>query len=85
MLKVFTRLAIVQCRELSQLNIHFTVQMLEFYEMDDEALNVLNNYASDRSFPPNPNAQVYLYHFLKKHDSPPKKIMTALKVQIQML
>lgn len=54
--------------------------MLEFYEDHDFALKVLNDYAYDNSFPPNPNAQVYLYQYLKRHDASEKKLMKVLKV-----
>ncbi|KAM4712515.1 TATA box-binding protein-associated factor RNA polymerase I subunit A isoform 2-T2 [Anableps anableps] len=55
------------------------VEMLEFYGDYEEALKVLNSYAYDNSFPPNPNAHVYMYQFLKRHDSPEKKLMKVLK------
>lgn len=54
--------------------------MLEFYDDYEEALNVLNDYTYDSSFPPNPNAHVYMYQFLKRHNAPEKKLMKALKV-----
>ncbi|XP_041814929.1 TATA box-binding protein-associated factor RNA polymerase I subunit A [Chelmon rostratus] len=56
------------------------VEMLEFYEDHDFALKVLNDYAYDNSFPPNPNAQVYLYQYLKRHDASEKKLMKVLKI-----
>ncbi|KAG8011442.1 TATA box-binding protein-associated factor RNA polymerase I subunit A [Nibea albiflora] len=56
------------------------VDMLEFYEDNEEALKVLNKYAYDNAFPPNPNAHVYLYQYLKKHDAPDKKLMKELKI-----
>ncbi|XP_070843068.1 TATA box-binding protein-associated factor RNA polymerase I subunit A [Chaetodon trifascialis] len=56
------------------------VEMLEFYEGHEEALKVLNDYAYDSSFPPNPNAHVYLFHYLKQHDASEKKLMKVLKV-----
>ncbi|XP_008395728.1 TATA box-binding protein-associated factor RNA polymerase I subunit A [Poecilia reticulata] len=55
------------------------VEMLEFYGDNEEAQKVLNHYAYDNSFPPNPNAHVYLYQFLKRHDTPDKKLMKVLK------
>lgn len=55
------------------------VEMLEFYEDHEEALKVLNDYAYDSTFPPNPNAHVYLYQYLKRHDTPEKKLMKVLK------
>ncbi|CAJ1077081.1 TATA box-binding protein-associated factor RNA polymerase I subunit A [Xyrichtys novacula] len=56
------------------------VEMLDIYEDHTEALNVLEKYANDSSFPPNPNAHVYLYQFLKRHDFPVKEKRKVLKV-----
>ncbi|XP_053737230.1 TATA box-binding protein-associated factor RNA polymerase I subunit A isoform X1 [Synchiropus splendidus] len=42
------------------------VEMLQYYNDHEGAINILHNYASDSSFPPNPNAQVYLYQYLLK-------------------
>lgn len=56
--------------------------MLEFYEDHDEALKVLNDYAYDNTFPPNPNAHVYLYQYLKRHNTTDKKLIKALKVKL---
>ncbi|XP_069787474.1 TATA box-binding protein-associated factor RNA polymerase I subunit A isoform X2 [Narcine bancroftii] len=56
------------------------INLLDFYDGSEEALKVLNNYASDSRFPPNPNAHVYLYEFLKRHGSPPKKLVKVLRV-----
>ncbi|XP_072301987.1 TATA box-binding protein-associated factor RNA polymerase I subunit A [Eucyclogobius newberryi] len=56
------------------------VEMLEFYDDHEEALRVLNDYAYDNGFPPNPNAHVYLYQFMKRHDTPPKKLIKVLKI-----
>ncbi|XP_039980389.1 TATA box-binding protein-associated factor RNA polymerase I subunit A [Xiphias gladius] len=56
------------------------VEMLEFYEDHNEALKVLNDYAYDNSFPPNPNAHVYLYRYLKQHDASERKLMKVLKI-----
>ncbi|XP_029352620.1 TATA box-binding protein-associated factor RNA polymerase I subunit A isoform X2 [Echeneis naucrates] len=55
------------------------VEMLEFYEDHNEALNVLNDYAYDKNFPPNPNAHVFLYQYLKRHDASDKKQMKVLQ------
>ncbi|XP_028997547.1 TATA box-binding protein-associated factor RNA polymerase I subunit A isoform X2 [Betta splendens] len=55
------------------------VEMLEFYEDHEEALKVLNDYAYDNSLPPNPNAHVYLYQYLKRHNAPQRKLMKVLK------
>lgn len=59
--------------------------MLEFYGDHDEALKVLNDYAYDNSFPHNPNAHVYIYQYLKRHDAPEKKLMKVLKVKQPLL
>ncbi|XP_042247423.1 TATA box-binding protein-associated factor RNA polymerase I subunit A [Thunnus maccoyii] len=56
------------------------VEMLEFYEDHEEALKVLNDYAYDHTFPPNPNAHVYLYQYLKRHDTSERKLMKVLKI-----
>ncbi|XP_059211661.1 TATA box-binding protein-associated factor RNA polymerase I subunit A [Centropristis striata] len=56
------------------------VEMLEFYGDHDEALKVLNDYAYDSNFPPNPNAHVYLYEYLKRQDTPERKLMKVLKI-----
>ncbi|XP_070782449.1 TATA box-binding protein-associated factor RNA polymerase I subunit A [Enoplosus armatus] len=56
------------------------VEMLEFYEHHEEAEKVLNDYAYDNNFPPNPNAHVYLYQYLKRHDTSQRKLMKVLKI-----
>ncbi|KAJ7988023.1 hypothetical protein DPEC_G00319330 [Dallia pectoralis] len=56
------------------------VDMLEFYGDLDGAFAVLSDYAYDSSFPPNPNAHVYLYTYMKKHNHPSKKLLKALKI-----
>uniref|UniRef100_UPI0037E706E6 TATA box-binding protein-associated factor RNA polymerase I subunit A n=1 Tax=Semicossyphus pulcher TaxID=241346 RepID=UPI0037E706E6 len=56
------------------------VEMLEFYEDHEGALKVLNDYAYDSNFPPNPNAHVYLYQYLKLHDTPDRKLTKVLKI-----
>lgn len=58
--------------------------MLEFYEDHEEALKVLNDYAYDHTFPPNPNAHVYLYQYLKRHDPSERKLMKVLKVRTKI-
>ncbi|KAG7460753.1 hypothetical protein MATL_G00202280 [Megalops atlanticus] len=55
------------------------VNMLEFYNDRDGALDVLNEYAYNNSFPPNPNAHVYLYQYLRKHQAPQKKLFKVLR------
>lgn len=55
--------------------------MQEFYGNHEDALKVLNDYAFDSSFPPNPNAHVYLYQYLLKHsDASDRKLRHVLKV-----
>lgn len=54
--------------------------MIEHYENHDEVLRVLNVYAYDGSFPPNPNAYVYLYQYLKQHNSTERQLIKILKV-----
>ncbi|KAM3861037.1 TATA box-binding protein-associated factor RNA polymerase I subunit A [Diretmus argenteus] len=56
------------------------VDMLEFYDDHEEALKILNDYAYDSTFPPNPNAHVYLYQYLKRHNASEKKLMKVLKI-----
>lgn len=56
------------------------VEMLEFYEDHEEAKRVLNDYAYDNAFPPNPNAHVYLYQYLKRHNAPAKKLIKVLSI-----
>ncbi|MBN3305920.1 TAF1A polymerase, partial [Amia calva] len=56
------------------------INMLEYYKDYDEALKVLNDYAYDNRFPPNPNAHVYLYQFLRKHHASKKKLFKVLRV-----
>lgn len=60
----------------------FFWQMLEFYEHHKEALQVLNDYAYDSNFPPNPNAHVYLYQYLKRQGASEKRLMKVLKVKL---
>ncbi|XP_056149998.1 TATA box-binding protein-associated factor RNA polymerase I subunit A isoform X2 [Lampris incognitus] len=61
------------------------VNMLEFHNDHDGALEVLNNYAYDDTFPQNPNAHIYLYRFLKKQGAPGKKLMKVLKILHKMV
>lgn len=55
--------------------------MLEFYNDQDGAENILKDYAYDKAFPANPNAHIYLYEFLKKNNAPEKKLIKVLEVQ----
>lgn len=59
--------------------------MLVYYDNHEEALTVLTNYAYDDKFPPNPNAYVYLYKFLKEHDPSERNLIKVLKVHISFL
>lgn len=54
--------------------------MLVYYDNHEEALTVLSNYAYDDRFPPNPNAYVYLYKFLKEHNPSKRKLLKVMKV-----
>ncbi|KAM9778192.1 TATA box-binding protein-associated factor RNA polymerase I subunit A isoform X3 [Syngnathus typhle] len=56
------------------------VEMLEFYDAHDEAKKVLEEYAYDSMFPSNPNAHVYLYQYLQRHNAPARRLMKVLKV-----
>ncbi|CAL8317030.1 unnamed protein product [Boreogadus saida] len=56
------------------------IEMLEHYERHDEISKILEDYAYNESFPPNPNAHVYLYRHLKKTGAPEKKLRRVLKV-----
>ena len=56
--------------------------MLEHYQQHEEVSKVLEDYAYDESFPPNPNAHVYLYRHLKMRDAPEKKLRRVLKVEL---
>lgn len=57
------------------------VEMLEHYQQHEEVSKVLEDYAYDQSFPPNPNAHLYLYRHLKKLGAPEKKLRHVLKVE----
>ncbi|XP_063078776.1 TATA box-binding protein-associated factor RNA polymerase I subunit A isoform X2 [Engraulis encrasicolus] len=56
------------------------VDMLEFYHDNETAESVLKDYAYDKSFPANPNAHVYLFDFLKRHNAPVKKQLKVLEI-----
>ncbi|TNN76118.1 TATA box-binding protein-associated factor RNA polymerase I subunit A [Liparis tanakae] len=56
-----------------------TGKMLEFYDNHEEALKVLTDYANDEGFPPNPNAQVYLYQYLKRRSASGRNLKKVLK------
>ncbi|XP_039546187.1 TATA box-binding protein-associated factor RNA polymerase I subunit A-like isoform X2 [Pimephales promelas] len=56
------------------------VNMLEFYNDEDGALQILENYAYNKDFPTNPNAHVYLYQFLKRHNAPDDRLIGSLRI-----
>ncbi|CAM4686836.1 unnamed protein product [Leuciscus chuanchicus] len=56
------------------------INMLEFYNDEDGALQILENYAYNKDFPINPNAHVYLYQFLKRHNAPDDRLIGSLRV-----
>lgn len=56
--------------------------MLVYYNNHEEALTVLSNYAYNDRFPPNPNAYVYLYKFLKEYNPSKRKILKVMKVYL---
>ncbi|CAM4686827.1 unnamed protein product [Leuciscus chuanchicus] len=56
------------------------INMLEFYNDEDGALQILENYAYNKDFPNNPNAHVYLYQFLKRHNAPDDRLIGSLRV-----
>ncbi|XP_077075638.1 TATA box-binding protein-associated factor RNA polymerase I subunit A-like [Siphateles boraxobius] len=56
------------------------INMLEFYDDEDGALQILKNYAYNKEFPTNPNAHVYLYQFLKRHNAPDAKLISSLRI-----
>ncbi|XP_034967284.2 TATA box-binding protein-associated factor RNA polymerase I subunit A isoform X1 [Zootoca vivipara] len=56
------------------------VHMLEHYEEYEEAREVLREYAYNSKFPPNPNAHVFLYQFLKRRGESRKTQRSALQI-----
>ncbi|CAM4686818.1 unnamed protein product [Leuciscus chuanchicus] len=56
------------------------INMLEFYNDEDGALQILKNYAYNKEFPINPNAHVYLYQFLKRHNAPDDRLIGSLRI-----
>ncbi|XP_056118798.1 TATA box-binding protein-associated factor RNA polymerase I subunit A-like [Rhinichthys klamathensis goyatoka] len=56
------------------------INMLEFYNDEDGALQILENYAYNKDFPINPNAHVYLYQFLKRHNAPNDRLIRSLRI-----
>ncbi|KAK7134050.1 hypothetical protein R3I94_015793 [Phoxinus phoxinus] len=56
------------------------INMLEFYNDEDGALQILENYAYNKDFPINPNAHVYLYQFLKRHNFPDDRLIGSLRI-----
>ncbi|XP_053503665.1 TATA box-binding protein-associated factor RNA polymerase I subunit A isoform X2 [Ictalurus furcatus] len=56
------------------------VDMLEFYNDEEEALKLLQNYAYNDEFPSNPNAHIYLYKHQLRHKASPAQLIKTLKV-----
>lgn len=56
-------------------------QMLEFYNDEEEALKLLQNYAYNDEFPSNPNAHIYLYKHQLRHKASPAQLIKTLKVE----
>ncbi|XP_060102190.1 TATA box-binding protein-associated factor RNA polymerase I subunit A isoform X2 [Heteronotia binoei] len=56
------------------------VDLLEYYKEYEEAKEVLREYAYNSKFPPNPNAHVYFYQFLKRRGETRKAQIAALRV-----
>ncbi|XP_061481125.1 TATA box-binding protein-associated factor RNA polymerase I subunit A isoform X2 [Rhineura floridana] len=56
------------------------VDLLEHYEEYEEAREVLNEYAYNPRFPPNPNAHVFVYQFLKRRGESRKTKISALQI-----
>uniref|UniRef100_A0A8D0GRF9 TATA-box binding protein associated factor, RNA polymerase I subunit A n=1 Tax=Sphenodon punctatus TaxID=8508 RepID=A0A8D0GRF9_SPHPU len=61
------------------------VDLLEFYGEDEEARQVLNEYAYNDKFPLNPNAHVFFYQFLKRQGESKKKLLSVLKILHQIV
>lgn len=55
--------------------------MLEFYNDEEEALKLLQNYAYNDEFPSNPNAHIYLYKHQLRHNASPAQLIKTLKVE----
>ncbi|KAI5094340.1 TATA box-binding protein-associated factor RNA polymerase I subunit A, partial [Silurus meridionalis] len=55
------------------------VDMLEYYNNKEEALQLLEHYAFNKDFPANPNAHVYLYNYQKKHNASRDELLATLK------
>ncbi|KAB5517249.1 hypothetical protein PHYPO_G00187520 [Pangasianodon hypophthalmus] len=56
------------------------IDMLEFYNDEEEALRLLQNYAYNKDYPSNPNAHIYLYNYQKRHKASPDQLISTLKV-----
>lgn len=55
------------------------VDMLEFYNSEEKAVELLQNYAYNKDFPSNPNAHVYLYTHQKRRNASPDQLCQTLK------
>ncbi|KAM4042317.1 TATA box-binding protein-associated factor RNA polymerase I subunit A isoform 2-T2 [Anomaloglossus baeobatrachus] len=56
------------------------VDLLESSGENREAEKVLTKYANNTKNPANPNAQVYLYEFMKRQHAPEEKLIEVLRV-----
>ncbi|KAM3930111.1 TATA box-binding protein-associated factor RNA polymerase I subunit A [Leptodactylus fuscus] len=56
------------------------VDLLESSGDKTEAEKVLTSYASNPKNPPNPNAHVYLYNFMKRNEASREKLIDVLRV-----
>ncbi|XP_015284460.1 PREDICTED: TATA box-binding protein-associated factor RNA polymerase I subunit A [Gekko japonicus] len=61
------------------------VDLLEYYKEYEEAKEVLREYAYDSKFPPNPNAHVYFYQFLKRRGESRKTQIAVLQVLYELV
>lgn len=59
--------------------------MFEFYNAEEEVLQILQNYANNKDYPSNPNAHVYLYKHQKRHKASTDELLSTLKVKCPFL
>lgn len=57
--------------------------MLEFYNDEETALQLLQNYAYNTERSSNPNAHIYLYKYQKRHNASPDQLLSTLQVRNQ--
>ncbi|GAA6086655.1 TATA box-binding protein-associated factor RNA polymerase I subunit A [Tachysurus ichikawai] len=55
------------------------IDMFEFYNAEEEVLQILQNYANNKDYPSNPNAHVYLYKHQKRHKASTDELLSTLK------